>query len=283
MTIEIRHGDCLSVLKNMEDCSVNTCVTSPPYYAMRSYLDEKDPLKKFEIGHEETPAKYIEKLVSVFDEVKRVLKDDGTLWLNLGDCFYNYRPGKGQSLVKQTISSTLRDMPQTCPRRANKIEGLKEKDLIGIPWMAAFALRDAGWYLRSDIIWDKINPTPESVRDRPTRAHEYIFLLAKSQSYYYDYESIREDGKAGGKKNKLSIWPISNKGGGEHFATFPRELISPCILAGCPKGGIVLDPFGGSGTVAEEAEWLGRNSVIIELNKKYIEIAKKRTAQKNLF
>jgi DNA modification methylase len=166
---------------------VRTCVTSPPYYGLRDYGVEG------QLGLEETPGEYVERMVEVFGLVRELLADDGTLWLNLGDSYYNYRPGKGQGLNKQSISQDRRDLPERCSRRANRLAGLKEKDLIGIPWEVAFALRDDGWYLRCDCIWSKPNPMVESVKDRPTRSHEYIFLFSKSSRYYYDAEAIKEE------------------------------------------------------------------------------------------
>ena len=182
----ILFGDCRDTLPTI-DVKARMCVTSPPYYGLRNYGGEQD-----QIGQEDTPEQFIENLVDVFRSVRDVLTDDGTLWVNIGDSYYNYRPGKGQALVKQTVSKTERDQPQTCARRANKLEGLKEKDLIGIPWMLAFALRADGWYLRQDIIWHKPNPMPESVKDRCTKSHEHIFLLSKNKKYYYDNEAIKE-------------------------------------------------------------------------------------------
>lgn len=296
-------GDALEWLRQLPDNSINTCVTSPPYWGLRDYGVAG------QIGLEKTPEEYVDKLVEVFREVKRVLRDDGTLWLNLGDSYYNYRLGKGQTLVKQTVSKTKQDLSDTCPRRGNKLVGLKEKDLVGIPWRVAFALQADGWYLRSDIIWHKPNAMPESVKDRPTKAHEYIFLLAKSEKYYYDYESIKEpainagktvktngaDGMVGGydgyrtrdgfkrgitvkeKKNKRTVWSITTKPFKEtHFAVFPPDLIEPCVLAGCPEGGIVLDPFFGAGTTGLVARRHNRNFIGIELNPQYVEIAKNR-------
>ncbi len=292
------------MMKTLPDRSVNCCVTSPPYFGLRDYGHEG------QIGLEETPEAFVQKMVEVFNEVKRVLRDDGTLWLNLGDSYYNYRPGKGQSLVKQSCASNNQDLPQTCARRGNKLDGLKEKDLIGIPWMVAFALRADGWYLRQDIVWHKPNPMPESVQDRCTKAHEYIFLLSKSSKYYYDIEPIREpikptsgviNGvslmgehrlKEGGRKtekreyeeikgaNKRSVWSVNTKSYKEaHFATYPPELIRPCILAGCPKGGVVLDPFGGSGTTAAVAMEEGRSAILCELNQEYIPLINDRLSK----
>jgi DNA modification methylase len=267
-----------------------------------------------QLGLEETPEEYIKAMVEVFRCVWDVLEDDGTLWLNIGDSYYNYRPGKGQALVQQSVSNNIQDLPQVCARRGNKLEGLKEKDLIGIPWMLAFALRADGWYLRQDIIWHKPNPMPESVGDRCTKSHEYIFLLSKSRKYHFDHEAIKEPLKgepetrdknaegyqadyakgerfskgervfgADGMANKRSVWSVPVKPySGAHFAVFPSELIEPCILAGAPLGGIVLDPFMGSGTTAQVAQDLGRQYIGCELNPEYGKLQKKRTAQTSL-
>jgi DNA modification methylase len=282
-----------------------TCVTSPPYYGLRDYGHDG------QIGLEETPEEYIAAMVDVFRCVWDVLEDNGTLWLNIGDSYYNYRPGKGQALVKQTVSNTNQDLPQNCARRGNKLDGLKEKDLIGIPWMLAFALRADGWYLRQDIIWHKPNPMPESVQDRCTKSHEYIFLLSKSQKYYYDHESIkdpvkqdwgtrdRSDGKyhnegtglqphSGLEKsyemaNKRSVWTVNTKPyAGAHFAVFPQDLIEPCIMAGAAPGQVVLDPFMGSGTTAQVAQHLGRQYLGCELNPEYKPLQDKRISQLSL-
>lgn len=254
-----------------------------------------------EIGLEETPEEYVEKLVSVFREVKRVLKDDGTLWLNLGDSYCNpSKPGGGDPTIK------TRNIGKS-EYRSNMPAGLKPKDLIGIPWTVAFALRADGWYLRQDIIWNKPNPMPESVTDRCTKAHEYIFLMSKSKKYYFDNEAIKENGvepqrireKLNGEssvdtklrgfngccgttgiRNKRSVWTVSTQPYKEaHFATFPPDLIKPCILAGCPEGGIVLDPFGGSGTTGEVAKSNGRDFILIELNPDYIPLIEKRISK----
>jgi DNA modification methylase len=267
-----------------------------------------------QLGLEETPEEYIKSMVEVFRCVWDVLEDDGTLWVNIGDSYYNYRPGKGQALVKQTVANSNQDLPQTCARRGNKLDGLKEKDLIGIPWMLAFALRAEGWYLRQDIIWHKPNPMPESVQDRCTKSHEYIFLLTKSSKYYYDHDAIKEPLKgepqtrdknaegyqanyahgdrfskgervfgADGMANKRSVWSIPVKPySGAHFAVFPTDLIEPCILAGAPIGSIVLDPFMGSGTTAQVAQDLGRKYLGCELNQDYEPLQKKRLAQYSL-
>jgi len=305
----IEFGDCRETMRKWKEQGIKaqTCVTSPPYYGLRDYGHEG------QIGLEETPDEYIKAMVEVFRCVWDVLEDDGTLWLNIGDSYYNYRPGKGQALVKQSVANSDQDLPQTCARRGNKFDGLKEKDLIGIPWMLAFALRAEGWYLRQDIIWHKPNPMPESVQDRCTKAHEYIFLMSKSQKYYYDIDAIKEDavtagnvggsfqGRQGGadyhaqgggvgseakeylNKNKRSVWTVNTKPyAGAHFAVFPQELIEPCIMAGAPVGGIVLDPFMGSGTTAQVAQHLGRQYLGCELNLDYKSLQNKRVAQQSL-
>ena len=243
------------------------CVTSPPYYGLRDYGGEEQ-----QIGQEQTPEEFVDQLVSVFREVRNVLTDDGTCWVNIGDSYYNYRPGKGQALNKQSVSNTKQDLPDQCNRRANKLEGLKEKDLIGIPWMLAFALRADGWYLRQDIIWNKSNPMPESVRDRCTKSHEYMFLLSKSQNYYFDVDVIKEP-----TRRKRSVWNVSTKPyKGSHFAVFPPELITPCILASSEENDIILDPFIGSGTTAMVAKELGRYYIGCELHEDYGNLIQER-------
>ena len=295
----ILYGDCRDTLKQFDE-QARTCVTSPPYYGLRNYGNEEN-----QIGQENTPEEFIDQLVSVFKEVRNVLTDDGTLWINLGDSYYNYRPGKGQSYPKQSVSKTNQDLPTQCNKRGNKLEGLKEKDLIGIPWMFAFAMRSDGWYLRQDIIWHKPNPMPESVKDRCTKSHEYIFLLSKNKKYYYDNEAIKEPVKqdwgtrnrTNGKyhnsgsglsphsgltksydrKNKRDVWSITNKPyKGSHFAVFPPDLITPCILAGSEKGDIILDPFMGSGTTAMVAKQLGRDYIGCELHEEYSNLIDQR-------
>ena len=260
-----------------------------------------------QIGLELTPQDYVSRLVEVFRGVRDTLRDDGTVWLNLGDSYHNYR-ADGGSNVKQSVHSTKHDQPESSPHRANKIQGLKQKDLMGIPWRVAFALQEDGWYLRQDIIWHKPNPMPKSVQDRCTKAHEYIFLLSKNSHYYFDHEAIQEEASQnrwGGKtpinvenskdkenvfngltrerdmmsetKNKRSVWTVNTKPYKEaHFAVFPTDLIEPCIKAGAPKDGNVLDPFGGSGTTGLVADRLCRNATVIELNKDYVDIAEKR-------
>ena len=297
----ILYGDCLQTLKQFDE-KARCCITSPPYYGLRDYGGED-----CQIGQEESPEEYIQKLVLVFREVRNNLTEDGTLWLNIGDSYYNYRPGKGQALNKQSVSNTKQDLPDKCARRGNKLEGLKEKDLIGIPWMLAFALRADGWYLRQDIIWHKPNPMPESVRDRCTKAHEYIFLFSKNKKYFYDNEAIKEPAKDWGTrdrtkgkyhnegtglqphsglsksyptKNKRSVWSITNKPyRGAHFAVYPPDLIEPCIKAGSEKGDIVLDPFMGSGTTAAVAKSLGRDYIGCELHEDYGNLIRKRVKE----
>jgi DNA modification methylase len=303
----IEFGDCRKIMQKWRDegIKVQTCVTSPPYFGLRDYGHEG------QIGLEATVAEYVDAIVDVFDHVWDLLADDGTAWLNLGDSYYNYRPGKGQSLVKQTIANTEQDLPQNCARRGNKQEGLKEKDLIGIPWRVAFALQAKGWYLRQDIIWNKPNPMPESVRDRCTKNHEYIFLMSKKPKYYFDNESIKEpvkedwgtrdrsEGKyhnegsglsphSGLEKsyemaNKRSVWTVTTKPfKGAHFAVYPPELIEPCIMAGSRVGDIVLDPFMGSGTTAAVAQRLNRLYLGCELNEDYKVLQKERLKQPSL-
>lgn len=391
MEIEILKGDCLETLKQLKDKSINTCITSPPYWGLRDYGNDE------QLGLEQTPSQYVENLVKVFREVKRVLRDDGTIWLNLGDSYAG-----NNSRASNNGRAGYGNPREGVFTKSGK--GLKQKDLVGIPWRVALALQEDGWYLRQDIIWHKPNPMPESVKDRCTKAHEYIFLLSKSPKYYFDNESIKEDcvtkptkknvnknhGKyktqenesahrqgihskrgdklirertklpkqkdlveflksktsakllannsdipltkiehwfradeAGfaypsiedwkkirdyiddwsndfasidrslthyelktdgvvqkNKKNKRSVWTVSTKSfKGAHFATFPIDLIEPCVLAGCPKGGIVLDPFAGSGTTGIVSVNNNRNACLLELSDEYIKIAKDRIKQ----
>ena len=320
----IINGNSLEVLKSLPDNSIDCCVTSPPYYALRDYGCDG------QIGLEETPEKYIERLCEVFSEVRRVLTPEGTLWLNIGDSYNGNKVGNIEVVKNKKVSESNDFHKKLCG-------GAKPKDLIGIPWMLAFALRSQGWYLRQDIIWHKPNPMPESVTDRCTKSHEYIFLMSKSQKYYFDYEAIQEpcadqsrtnyacgnrtnginkdrndndfgersknwkprtkncqyDGQKPNSfhlsrengepdkeyyvRNKRDVWSVNVKPCSEaHFATYPFELIKPCILAGCPENGIVLDPFMGSGTTAIVARSLNRNYLGVELNPEYIKIAHKR-------
>ena len=264
----ILFGDCRETLP-MFNVKARMCVTSPPYYGLRDYGGEDS-----QIGQEKSPEEFIDELVKVFREVRNVLTDDGTCWVNLGDSYYNYRPGS-KAYVKQTVSKTNQDLPESSPKRGTKLDGLKEKDLIGIPWMLAFALRADGWYLRQDIVWHKSNPMPESVRDRCTKAHEYVFLLSKSQNYYFDVDAIKEP-----TRRKRSVWNIQNKPYRDaHFAVYPPELIEPCILAGSREGDIVLDPFIGSGTTAMVAKALGRDYIGCELHEDYGNLIQKRMGE----
>ena len=396
MTLALRQvhvGDCRDLLRQMDDESVNCVVTSPPYWGLRDYG------MPGQFGLEATPEEYVANMVAVFREVRRVLRADGVLWVNLGDCYatgagkVGDHPGGGEQgarwkgsapsrgyrgerlangrgdnpAILRKKTRALRDGshcgkhtaiaamgPMTQPNRM-PIPGLKPKDLVGVPWRVAFALQADGWWLRADVVWSKPNPMPESVLDRPTKAHEYVFLLTKSEQYTYDAAAIREpqvapeastpddaarafsrrraaapeprqesltgeevarargkhsgnaqrtrrDGNGGvyghkahqafgvpwqdndGLRNKRSVWTIATEPyGGAHFATFPTALVEPCILAGCPPQGVVLDPFGGSGTVGQVAEALGRNWILLELNPEYAELARKRTAQRGLF
>jgi len=261
---EIVLGDCLQNLKEFAPKQFQTCVTSPPYWGLRDYEMEG------QIGAEESLEAYIERLVLVFRQVKRLLKDDGTLWLNIGDA-YTSGGRTWRDTDKKNPARAMTYRPQTP-------EGLKPKDLIGLPWRLAFALQADGWYLRSDIIWYKPNCQPESVKDRPTQSHEYIFLLTKSEKYYYDHEAIKEstaDGK--NKKNKRTVWSVNTSPFKEaHFAVFPPELIAPCILAGSKSGDWVIDPFFGSGTVGAVCQTFGRKCVGFELNQSYAQIAQNR-------
>jgi DNA modification methylase len=328
MAVSILIGDCRDKLRSLADASVHCCVTSPPYFGLRDYGVDG------QMGLEPTPDEFVAGMVEVFREVRRVLRDDGTLWLNIGDS-YNASPAgnKTPSGFSQTRPSRRTgNGDQETVHTGRKLDtGCKQKDLIGIPWMLAFALRADGWYLRQDIIWSKPNPMPESVRDRCTKAHEYLFLLSKGPRYHFDAAAIAEavapssiarwsqdiDNQAGSERvpgktngamkavgrknvapgkiiaaeptkgestfgfgetrNKRSVWEVTTQPFSEaHFATYPPALIEPCILAGCPAGGTVLDPFGGAGTTGLVADRLGRNAVLIELNPEYAEIARKR-------
>ena len=343
------HGDCREILKTIQDQSINCCVTSPPYFGLRDYGVAG------QIGLEQTPEQFVEQIVSVFREVRRVLRPDGTLWLNLGDSYATHRAGMQEDPMKTSTLARTRNQEvankasRECERYL-KCPTLPEKNLIGVPWMVAFALRADGWYLRQDIIWSKPNPMPESVTDRCTKAHEYLFLLTKSPRYYYDQDAILEPiaqasverlsqdvasqngsnrvpGKTNGSmkavgrahlpgnkshkgttayedgdelmrtkaglvdyaekvqnnpllaswRNKRSVWTVTTQPFKDaHFATFPPALIEPCILAGCPKSGTVLDPFGGAGTTGLVADRLQRNSILIELNHSYAAMARNR-------
>ncbi len=270
-------GDSREVLKAFPDAIVNTTVTSPPYYNLRDYGEEN------QIGLEESLDDYIEQLCIVFDEVHRVTKDDGTFWLNIGDCYANKGeiPSDGRKGFSRTSGMGIAD---------KTIEGLTTKDLIGVPWRVAFALQKRGWILRSDIIWAKKNPIPESIKDRPTSSHEHIFLFSKQPKYYYDFESVKEkitnlENNGGYEyRNKRDVWSVRVASyPGAHFATFPEEIPELCIKAGSSEGDVVLDPFFGSGTTGWVAQRLGRAWIGIELNPEYIKIAEKRFIQQDLF
>jgi len=354
-------GDCLDILQTIPDRTIQTCITSPPYWGLRDYgtatweggdpecahkaakeksrydyampesaqcgthkgMKEGTDSPKWkdtcpdcgavkidaQLGLEKTPEEYVSKMVTVFREVRRVLKDDGTLWLNLGDSYSSGGRGSyDKSLVSKTsgLENHSAGIDRATPLWA------KPKDLLGIPWRVAFALQSDGWYLRSDIIWSKPNPMPESVTDRPTKAHEYLFLMSKSQKYYYDADAIKEksvtkphspgwsstvsdrndrspDNEANqrewgdGKSNKRSVWNIATQPFPEaHFAVMPEKLVEPCVLAGSREGDIVLDPFAGAGTVPYVAKEFQRQYIGIELNAEYIKIAEKRLVQKTL-
>jgi DNA modification methylase len=327
-------GDCIDMMRTLPGDSVHTCVTSPPYFGLRDYGVDG------QIGLEASPREFIDNLVQVFREVRRVLRDDGTLWVNMGDSYASGGRGGGGSYMAERGDSAWQGKGEATGWRSAP-PGWKHKDLMGMPWRLAFALQDDGWYLRQDIIWHKPNPMPESVRDRCTKAHEYLFLLSKGPKYYFDQAAIREpaaassierwaqdiDSQAGsdrvqGKpngpmkavggsrrnsfaretkysegehgqtgqhrpgredidydqtRNKRSVWSVATNGfKGAHFATFPPELIRPCILAGAPRGGLVLDPFGGAGTTGLVAMQEGRQSVLCELNPTYAALARRR-------
>lgn len=272
MTSEIRQGDALTLLEEIREGSAQCCVTSPPYWGLRDYGNAK------QIGLEATPEGYVARMVEVFREVRRVLRDDGTLWLNLGDSYAaggNNSGSRPEDLAdKQRSNAGCRYKRRTAP------PGLKPKDLVGIPWRVAFALQADGWWLRSDIIWAKTNPMPESITDRPTKSHEYLFLLAKSERYRYDAEAIAEPAVGGTYKatrNRRTVWSIASEPFlGAHFAVMPQALVEPCILAGSKPGDLVLDPFAGSGTVGVVALRHGRRFLGLELNPEYCEMARNR-------
>lgn len=260
---EIITGDSRRELAKLAAGTFQCCITSPPYWGLRDYGIAG------QIGAEMKLDDYIRDLVAIFSEVRRVLSDDGTLWLNIGD---SYTSG-GRTWRDTDKKNAARGMNYRAPTP----EGLKPKDLIGVPWRLAFALQADGWYLRSDIVWNKHNGLPESVKDRPSRIHEYMFLLSKSERYFYDYEAVKEPASNGSKRSCRSVWTINTEPFKDaHFATFPRELVARCMTAGSKEDSYVLDPFFGSGTVGEVCQLLGRRFLGIELNAEYVEIAKRR-------
>ncbi len=256
-------GDALTVLRGLPSGSVRCVVTSPPYWGLRDYGIAE------QIGLEGTMPQFLHRLVAIFAEVKRVLTDDGTLWLNIGDGYTSGNRGY-RAPDKKNPARAMDIRPETP-------DGLKPKDLIGIPWRLAFALQDDGWYLRSDIVWNKPNAMPESVKDRPARAHEFLFMLTKSERYFYDWRAAREPADGGGLRNRRSVWHVNTKPfAGAHFATFPPELIRPCIQVSTEPGDYVLDPFFGSGTVGLVCQAENRQYVGIELNPEYVSLAADR-------
>ncbi|MFO0752868.1 MAG: site-specific DNA-methyltransferase [Thermodesulfovibrionales bacterium] len=265
----ILRGDTHHIVSRLPKESVQCVITSPPYWGLRDYKIDG------QIGLEETLPQFVNRLVAVFREVHRVLKPDGIFWLNIGDGYTSGNRG--------WRAPDKKNPARAMSVRPNTPEGLKPKDLLGIPWRLAFALQQDGWYLRSDIVWNKPNAMPESVKDRPTRSHEYVFLFSKNEKYYYDYKAILESTDDGrGKRNKRSVWDINTEPYKEaHFATFPPKLIEPCILAGTKRGDYVLDPFFGSGTVGVVCERLIRNYIGIELHPEYVALAAKRLGSKN--
>ncbi|MCX2891677.1 site-specific DNA-methyltransferase [Pseudomonas sp. DCB_BI] len=302
-------GDCIEMMRTLPDQSVHTCITSPPYFGLRDYGVDG------QIGLEASPREFIDNLVAVFREVRRVLRDDGTLWVNLGDSYASGGRGGGGRYMAERGDGAWQGRGEATGWRSAPT-GWKHKDLLGLPWRLAIALQDDGWYLRQDIIWHKPNPMPESIKDRCTKAHEYLFLLSKSPRYYFDQGAIREPARAqsapdgasrrnsfaretkytegehgqtaqhrAGRddidydetRNKRSVWTVATASfKGAHFATFPPDLIRPCVLAGAPRGGLVLDPFGGAGTTALVAMQEGRQSVTCELNPEYAALARQR-------
>jgi DNA modification methylase len=296
-------GDCRETLRTLEPGRFQTCVTSPPYWGLRDYGHPD------QLGLEPTPAEYVAHMVEVMREVRRVLRDDGTLWLNLGDC-YAGAAGNRNGIGEASTLTGSRTYGRKCDNeRRERDDGLPPKNLVGIPWRVAFALQDDGWYLRLDIIWAKPNPMPESVTDRPTKSHEYLFLLSKSERYYYDKDAIAEQAVFGsgnshftkaaasqmrpvgqgprkeddGTRNARSVWTIATQPyNGAHFATMPPDLAERCVLAGSRMGDTVLDPFLGSGTVGMVAERNGRRWFGCELQPDYEPLIKQRTAQLGL-
>jgi site-specific DNA-methyltransferase (adenine-specific) len=282
MKTQILNGDCIEMMKTLPDRSVNCCVTSPPYFGLRDYGHEG------QIGLEETPEAFVQKMVEVFREVKRVLRDDGTLWVNIGDSNWSASLERDADIEAMwgnrrgsDLSSGRENIPTHNRRgKMKRPDGVKPKDLLGIPWMLAFALRADGWYLRQDVIWHKPNPMPERKMDRCTKSHEHLFLLSKSSKYFWDDKGIEEKASDGSTRIRRDVWTVPVRHYKDaHFATFPPDLIRPCILAGCPKGGVVLDPFGGSGTTAAVANEENRNAILCELNPDYIPLINERLSK----
>ncbi|MCK9751722.1 site-specific DNA-methyltransferase [Pseudomonas syringae] len=259
----IFEGDAVTVLRRLPSNSVRCVVTSPPYWGLRDYgIDDQ-------IGLELTMPQFIQKLVAVFAEVRRVLTDDGTLWINIGDGYTSGNRGY-RAADKKNPARAMTVRPDTP-------EGLKPKDLMGIPWRLAFALQDDGWYLRTDIIWNKPNAMPESVKDRPTRSHEFLFMLSKSEKYFYNSDAVKQVADGGGLRNLRSVWNVNTKPyAGAHFATFPPELVRPCVKASTEPGDFVLDPFFGAGTVGLVCNEEGRKYAGVELNPSYVDLAVER-------
>jgi DNA modification methylase len=304
--VQVIPGDCLATLRTLPDVAAQCCVTSPPYYGLRDYGHAG------QIGLEESPDAYVARLVDVFREVRRVLRDDGTLWLNLGDSYCapggGFSPNAPSNLAGSKQAKTHPHATKDIKRHINYGEA-KPKDLLGIPWLVAFALRANGWYLRSAIVWHKPNPMPESVRDRPTSSYENVFLLSKRAAYFYDADAIREEtseltawtyaqpdkaARAGvttngtgkstmrvrpddGQRNARNVWTIATQPySGAHFATMPPDLAERCIKAGSKPGDTVLDPFGGAGTTGLVADRLNRSAILCELNPEYAQLARDR-------
>lgn len=304
--MQIMHGDCIEQMRSLPDASVHCCVTSPPYFGLRDYQVDG------QIGLEDTPDAFVARLVDVFREVRRVLRDDGTLWLNLGDSWAGAKSKAVQAALSDYGCNGAASYAEAAARRSSsmavrpKVAGMDAKQLLGIPWRVAFALQADGWILRDEIVWHKPGVMPYSGKDRFCRNHEQLFLLAKSPRYFFDHAAIREPAiypagtKAAkgsaerqsqkgvnsrppeykvydGMRTKRSVWTVTTKPfKGAHFATFPPDLIEPCILAGCPVGGTVLDPFGGSGTTAGVALKHGRNAILCELNPEYAALVSAR-------
>ena len=268
--LTIHTGDCRTVLSTMAADSIDTCVTSPPYFGLREYDHE------FQIGTEATVKEFVNNLCDIMDGVRRVLKPDGTLWLNIGDGYCNTN---GYQRSKKGWDRTAREGAQANDRDLKDLlnEGYKVKDVLGVPWRFAFEMQRRGWYLRQDIVWSKPNPMPENVFDRCTKSHEFIFLFSKSKKYYFDLNAIKTQSSDGSLANPRSVWTVPvSRFRGAHFATYPPELIEPCVLAGCPEGGTVLDPFAGSGTTAGVAIANNRRSVLIEANADYVDLINQR-------